>query len=290
MLPPFIVKKYFGEGTKSPFIARLFSGILMLRDNFLLFGTDERQKQIRRELFDKQYKPIFEAADATRDAAHRIIDLITNYEKEVRQDEVVKIKANQIIIIKTIDSSLGQLLDTLIDQSIVATKSGVQSILMDQLNLDIGFFFKGEKEFTKGITNLQKNNQLDLAFYLQEVRLNWHSNLQELRVNHEHRGWSLPEVEYIPIPPSSLQIILPKVDGIYIDDFAIRTTNRLLLFIENILAYAIQNNCAACPYYLVEIPSENRNPENPQRFKLLPRGLSVDIPWKLTYTETREFI
>jgi hypothetical protein len=287
---PFVqVKKVSDEGSSSHFVARLFMGMLEFRNQLFLLGAEGPQLETMRGNFDKQYTPIYEALQAIRDAAIKVRDLVYFHLHAIKIGKAIKIGSNQYDILEVIDVPLSEAIDQLIDQSIIATKSGLQTMLKDQLNLEIGFFFQQEKEFKKGIENLQALGETDLAQYLQNIRDYWHSQLQELRVQHEHKGWSLKRLNYRLSGPQSVIVDLPIVLDMPVNEFAIKTANRILLFVENMMVYAMQRHCQF-PIFVAEIPKESRDFRNPQRFRLAPRGLDPSQPWVITYREDMDFI
>ncbi|MDP1715752.1 MAG: hypothetical protein Q8L41_13505, partial [Anaerolineales bacterium] len=149
------VKKISDEGTNSPFIARFFGGIFDLRNQlFLLEVSPEKQESVRNH-FDNKYKKLLEAAQAVRDAALEIKTLTSAHVDAISSGEIVRFGVVQYDILKTIDTPLGQSVDKLIDQSIVATKTCLQSILRDPLALEIGFFFQKDSKFIAQIAKLR---------------------------------------------------------------------------------------------------------------------------------------
>ena len=284
------IKKISDEGTSSPFIARIFFGLLSFRDQLYLncFEGDERYKN--QNYFDKQFNPMYEAARATRDAAIKINSLMSSHFEKIQSGKAIKFRENQYEILETIDSDLSQLVDQFIDQSIVATKSGLQNILRDPLGLDIGFFFKQDKAFLDGVSKLIALGEEDLANYLEEVRQEWHSDLQDLRSKHEHKGWTLGSIKYHLDERKGMLLVLPDLCGLPVDSFVLRTTNQILQFIENMMVYALQRFSSMLPIYIVEVPKNNQNPENPIRFRLAPKGLDTSLPWRIHYSEDMDFV
>lgn len=273
----------------SPFIARIFMGLLKFRDQLFLLGIPDDERGIVQNHFDRMFQPMLDASQAVKDATLEIKYFVDAHLEEIRRGTTVTFQSGQYEILRTIDSKLSQAADKLLDQSIVATKTGLQSILIDPLGLDIGFFFKKDAAFHAGISNLNSAGEADLATYLEQVRNGWHAALQDLRVQHEHQGWSLPRVQYSLTAPSQVTAILPFVLGSPVDEFARQTANRVLLFVENMMVYALQRQCKH-PIFVVEIPYQLREPANPQRFRLAPRGLDLSPPWRITYRDDMEFI
>jgi hypothetical protein len=277
------------EGSSSPFIARLFMTMLEFRDNLFLSDIEGDARVIMQDYFDRKFKPMFEAAEAVRDASHKINQLIEAHKKKIEDGTIVKITHEKIEINESIDKPLSQLIDQLLDQSIVATKTGLQQILTDLLRLDIGFFFQTEKQFEVGVSRLNDLGENLLSQYLTDVRNNWHKDIQELRVRHEHEGWSLSSIEYQTVEASRVEMVLPKIEGLDVNEFARKTSNRVLLFIENMMVYALQRVNGDAPIYVIEIPKECRDPKYARKFELGAMGLSTSPPWFIMYQDEFEF-
>jgi hypothetical protein len=290
MSQQFQVIRVSNEGSSSPFIARLFITMMEFRDQLFLLDVEEPQKHILKSHFDEQYRPMYEAALAARDAAIKVKELIGSHLVDIENGKLVRYGPNQFAILDSINIPLSQAVDQLIDQSFIATKVGLQSILRDPLQLDICFFFKDDKFFEKGISDLFVSGESDLAKYLKIVRKNWHSKLRDLRVDHEHKGWSLGNIEYRLIEQNKIEVILPKVLDMNVNEFAQKTTNRVLLFIENMMIFALQRYCNRFPIYVVEIPKEFRDPKKPLRFSLAAKGLDNSPPWVISYLEEMDFV
>lgn len=288
-MSPVQLVKVSDEGSGSPFMARIFMGLLEFRDQRFLMGLGDSEHGSRQDHFDRMFQPMLDAAQATRDAALEIKVLIDAHLKEITDGTAVRFRPGQYEILRTIDSKLSQTVDKLIDQSIVATKTGLQSNLKDPLRLDIGFFFQRDAAFSAGISDLRTAGESDLATYLEEVRDGWHSALQDLRTQHEHEGWSLPRVQYSLTAPSQVSVSLPEVLGSPVDRFARETANRVLLFVENMMVYSLE--CQSNhPIFVVEIPGAQRDPVNPQRFRLAPRGLDSSPQWRIDFRDDMDFV
>ena len=104
MPPPFQVKKVSNEGTSSPFVARIFLGLLTLRDQLYLIDAREEKERVRkRDYFDKQLTPMLEASQASRDAAIEIVNLIDSHIAKIKNGAAVKFQENQYTILDNID-------------------------------------------------------------------------------------------------------------------------------------------------------------------------------------------
>lgn len=290
MTSSFYFKKVLDEGTASPFIARLLLGLWELRDTLLLMGLDDKELSDARKKFDRKFKPMYEAAQATRDGAREVLWLVNAHKINLASGKAVKIHDNSYEILETIDIPLGQAVDKLITQGIIAIKTGLQILLSDTFELNIGFMFQKSANFNRGIWEIRATGENDFAEYLIKVREIWLSDLLELRNKHEHHGWTLGDIQYNLISGSSIVIALPKVLNLPVDQFARYTANRIILFIENSMVYAFQNKSKRLPINIVETYPEAREPTNPQRFRLTPRGLDPSPPWKINYQDSLDFI
>ena len=284
------LKKVSGEGTSSPFTARLFSGMLELRNLLVLSNTNPLNYPITREEFDKLYNPIFLAMQATKDAAQRILEIIESHKTGISTGRLVKFQKDAFAILETVDNRLGQELGKLLDNGIIAAKDQIQHFLKQLFNIDISFLYhQKEIGYKNGITALRSKGEGLYAEYLEQVRGAWLKEFQDLRNKREHEGWTLRPVEYIYFPPVDIQAIFPNVLGDPIDVFARRSANRVLLFVENVIAYGFQLS-GRLPVYLVEIPIDQRDPGNCRRFQAMPKMPGFGEIWRISYQDEFDFI
>lgn len=289
MSPPFSVIKVSDEGSSSPFIARIFFGMLKFRDQLYLPTIRDADQSAAKHHFDRRFKPMLEAAQGARDAAVEINRLVSSHLNGVFSGQVVRIRENQYDILSIIDNPLSQAVDKLIDQSVVAIKTGLQALLRDPLGLEIGFLFSKDVPFQAGIDELRATGETRFAEYLERARESWLEPILQLRADHEHHGWSLASVQYQLASPSSVEVAMPKVLGLPVQKFARLSANRVLLFIEDTVVYAMQRRCRY-PIDIVEIPTIARDPSDPQRFQLAPRGLDPSPAWAITYSDDQDFV
>lgn len=283
------------EGTSSPFFARLFLGILEFRDQLFLAGIPLEEQGGLRKRFDQKFKSMFRAASAMRDASREIMNMVITHQDAIQSGRAVRIHPGHFEILETIDTRLNQSVAELLDQSIVATKTGLQSILRDLFGVNIGFMFQQDSKFNAGIKALYTADEIELAQYLEAVRLNWHSALQNIRDQHQHEGWVLKSVTYHRDGPSRIVLNLPQILNLPVDLFARVTANRVSLFIEKMMVLIMYRSCQTrhqyqLPFFIVEIPREQRDPSNVQRFRLAPRGLDFSTPWIISYKEEMDFV
>lgn len=151
------------EGSSSPFMARIFIGLYGLRDDALMLFTPGAEQEVVRTKFDEGVQPLVLAAEAARDAALEIVDLIAEHVGDVNSGNALDVIGEQINITRTVDRQLGQSVDKLLHQSIVATKTCLQRLLKDPLGVDIGFLFATESAFEHGISQLEASGDSELA-------------------------------------------------------------------------------------------------------------------------------
>jgi len=280
--------KVSDEGTSSPFIARIFMGMLVLRDQLYLMNIDSDSQNNARDKFDKQFNPMFEAAQATRDAGKNLIGNFNDYFSSIKSGDSVKIENGQIQVIRTIDTELIQDVNKTIDQSVIAIKSALQKILKKMFAIDIGFLFQKEDIFNDGIKTLRDKSEEPLAEYLIAVRSNWLWELLTLRNAIEHEGWVLDRIEYY-FGQNRIAVKIPEINGVPVNIYVSQTVNRVLLFIENMMVFGMQQ-FPRYPLFVTEIPKEQRNPKSPERFRLSTFGLEEVIPWSIRYSEESDFL
>jgi hypothetical protein len=288
--PIHVVKKVSNEGSSSPFVARIFINMLEFRNTFINSYPIDRKPIETTDNFNKAINPMYEAAQATRDGGREVLGLLNRHKINLASGRAVRILKNQYDILETIDTPLGQSVDKVITQGIIAIKTGLQRLLLDVFDIDIGFIFQKPKKFNDGIEKLKATSKNDLAEYLVTVRNEWLSDLLELRNQQEHSGWTLTGIKYSLVDGTTVNIELPTVLGVSVEDFARLIPNRILLFIENSLIYAFQEISKNRPINIVEIPHESRDISMPKRFRLTPRGLDPSKPWKITYSDDLDFI
>lgn len=289
MQPPIQLVKVSDEGSRSPFIARIFFGLIHFRDQLHLLGVPDSDLAQSTRAFDTAFNPLLEAAQATRDAAREVLNMVSGHVQSVTSGEAVRFRANQYEILKNINAPLSQAIDKLVDQSIVATKGSLQPFLRDILMLDISFFFQKEAAFAQGSAALRTRGETALSTYLEAARSTWHADLQDLRSKHEHERWTLPGLQYTLVGNQQVAVGIPLILGHSVHEYARVTANRVLRFIEDIVLYAMIRK-TPFPLFLVEIPPDRRDPSNPERFRLAPRGLDPSPPWEIYYGEAADFV
>lgn len=270
-------QKLFGqhfsdEGASSPYMARLFIGILQLRDSG--FNEISNKKD-----FDDLYHPILMKFIHLRESYNDLCTLFSSHAEKVSNGSVVTITNNSIKLRENISRKYRKEFENFICESERILKQGMQKLLM-LFRLNIGFLYQQENSFTKGIDNLKASDSL-LADYIMEVR-KWSEPLIKTRIDIEHKLWQLPDITYKP-NGDSLQASEPEVLGEPFSEYGKFIIDKIASFIEEVLVHSFQKYLPS-GISIVEIPKNERAQEMPMRFRV---GLidNKTHGWLLKYSE-----
>ena len=267
--PSWIVSKMSDEGSSSPFMARLFMGVITIRDRVFL----ERKC---RESFDKPYENALTALSDARSTAKEIDRLLKEHKQKVSSGEAARL-VGKTIHVDGIDKELRKNVADFATSAGRSLKTGMQS-LAKALNLDIGFLFKEQSQFEKGVARLSVSHP-ELADYLQAARA-WTEKLSLLRNRIEHEGWRLARAGYRE-DRGKIEMVEPEVEGTIVSEFTRDTLDRLCCFVEEVTIYGLRTKMDPM-ISVAEIPLAERDPNAPERFRpaLAVGGTPL---WKLTY-------
>ncbi len=268
----FVVQKFADEGSSSPFMARLFLGILQLRDAVF------PQQDPSREQFDKAYEFVVMTLLNTRTSAQNIARMISEHKQKVADGTIARLRGYNIEVDENINKELRKEVETFLNSAVRVLKQGMQDIAK-VLGCDIGFLFRKHSAFENGTATLQKKDVL-LAAYLIETR-KWSERLIVSGRNAlEHTEWMLPQVKYSSTP-GGIRAEEPQIDGQYVGDFVSFMLDRLSCFVEEVAAHCLQQRLPA-GLSVTEIRLADRYPQMPLRFRLALAEGGTKI-WSLTY-------
>jgi hypothetical protein len=185
-----------------------------------------------------------------------------------------------VAISESIETQLRDLVSTFLNAGVRALK-GMQPLL-EKFQIPIGCLFMKETNFQKGLENLRGNGQARVADYLSAVRTSWSEQFMERRNALEHQGWCPSPAAY-RINGKCIAMIEPEIDGIFVSEYAIRMSNRIIGFVEDLIAYAFSTKLPA-PVILIEELATERDPERPTRFQVSLAG-NDRTPWFLQYND-----
>jgi hypothetical protein len=266
-----IVQKLADEGSASPFMARLFMGLMRLRDAVY-------SDPVARESFDEAFDFVPTSLLTARTTAKEISELWAGHARKVADWEVVRRQGVAIHIDENIDKELRKQVEHFLNSAARVIKQGMQG-LTAQLGVDIGFMFKKQSTFERGIAALKATDPL-LADYLEKSRQTWSERLIRSRIDLEHNNWSLPSVKY-DTSGANIVAVEPLVAGLPVTEFVQAMLDRVCCFVEDVTAHCIQQKMAA-PITITEIPLAKRRSEAPERFQLT-LAVGGQPRWNISY-------
>jgi len=270
-----LVQKLADEGASSPFMARLFMGILRMRD---VAYPDPA----KRDAFDKTYEAVSATLVSARDTAKEIETLWLAHAARVTSGVGVRRTAHILDIGDGIDRDLRRLTENFLVAAARALKHSLQQ-LAGELGVNLGFWFQQQPAFEKGVAALALNDPT-LAAYLQAARAAWSETLVLRRNSIEHDGWCLPKTTYRD-EAGVVTPIEPDIDGVPFRAFVSSMLDRLSCAIEEITVHLLS---ARMPPQIGvhEIAIDDRPAEAPERFRITPLVGGEQL-WELRYSAAR---
>lgn len=270
----FVIQKLADEGTSSPFMARIFLGVLRLRDAVFSDPTT-------RENFDKLYDYMSSALMNARTASQKIAHLWEDHARKVAAGEIVRFEGRNIHIAENIDKELRTEVENFLNATTRGLKTGMQNI-GNELEVNIGFLFKQKDAFERGVAALEKTDP-NLAEYLRQTRT-WSEPLMKSRIDLEHGTWVLPRVSYTP-EGSAVRTGEPHVADMPVTEFVKFSFDRLCCFVEEFTAHCLQRRMPD-GVTIMETSIAQRSAEAPERFRVTvaARGFPA---WRIAYHASR---
>jgi hypothetical protein len=274
---PYLLTREFDEGTNSPFIARMFNGILEIR-NLIDMSNDEIpiNKQISKEFFDSLYDPIFQSLRISLISAREIDKLCNFYTDVNNRDQIVTFRNSVVEFDKTKNIQIQKEFSSIIENSSIAIKNHLQALLKEVFDLNIGCLFQSEDNFNQGIATLAEYKLFVLARYLKSIRFWTHHLIEEIWNGSKHKKWKLDSVGLKLETNSGHKIILPEINNTPVNIFSNQLVNRCCLVVENLIVYGVLYN-RSIPINVVEIPKMDRYVYLNKRFKVIPKIPGVNI-------------
>jgi len=266
----FVVQQVANEGSSSPFMARLFIGILHLRDVVFAAGAD-------RHKFDKAYETVLTNLINARTSSQEIERVIGEHFRRVSDGTIARIRGNAIQVDESISAPLGKEVDAFLNCAVRALKGGMQGVVR-LCRIDMGFLFQKTPAFEKGMSALTTKDP-QLAAYLRQART-WSERLLDSRNAVEHYGWTLPQVRYSE-QSGRIRVEEPHVSNQPVSEFVAFMFDRLSCFIEDVAAHCLQG-CIPASISIAEIPLPERNAETPERFRLTLSYGGMPV-WRIAY-------
>jgi hypothetical protein len=265
-----VFQKLADEGSKSLFMARVFIGIMRLRD--AVFPDPEK-----RQKFDELYEFVTSSLLSARTAAQEITQLWENHVREIASGDIARIEGEAIFIGKSIDKELRKQAESFLNAAVRTLKQGMQS-LAAELHVDISFLFKKQGAFDAGAAALESGDPL-LAKYMRQTR-NWSEHLMRSRNAVEHEGWLLPRVTY-SLTGGAIKVHQPSLSNQHVSEFIRFTFDRLICFVEELSAHCLQRQMPP-GITVTEVPLAQRLAEAPERFRLTLANGGMPV-WQIAF-------
>ena len=268
-----VIQKFADEGSTSPYMARLFMGIMRFRDIVYM-------EPAKREQFDKRYELVNSSLMNARATAKEIVDRWEEHTRKCASGEVVKQQGQNVTIEVNVDKELRRDVETFLNGAVRTLKMGMQE-LATELKVNIGFLFKKQNAFDTGIAALLPSDSL-LADYLIQTRA-WSERLVGARNAIEHEGWALPRVKY-DIGATGVTVTEPEISGQSMTEFVKAMLDRMCCFVEEVTVHCLQGQTSP-EITITEIPFSKRLTEAPERFMITLRN-GGRTPWRIAYHTT----
>lgn len=268
--PNWTVQKIADEGTATPFIVRLFMGMVRLRDAAYT-------EPVTRDEFDKRFDVVSSSLMNARATVKEIKTLWETHSRKINSGEIARMSGTIVQVDESIDKEFKREVETFLNAAVRALKQGMQN-LANEMQLNIGFLFKQQAAFEAGIATLQLKDPL-LAEYLRQTRM-WSERLIQSRNDVEHNGWKLPRVGYKDTG-SGVAATEPLISGQPVTDFVDFMLDRLCCFVEEFTAHCLQR-LLPTGITVTEIPLARRVVAAPERFALT-LGAGGLLPWQIAY-------
>jgi hypothetical protein len=248
--------------------------LLRIRENVL---TDAK----RRDDFDRRFESALSSLMTARKTSKSLLETWTSHSERVASGEAARLEGRDIRVLESINKQLSDEFESFLNAATRAIKTGVQGLYMF-LGVNIGFLFKKQSAFEKGIERLRRTDA-PLADYLVEVR-RWTERLVFLRNNMEHEIWQFPKVVY-SASNGSVRVAEPELSGDRVTVLVEFLLDRILCFFEEMITHILQRHLPVGST-ITELARNSRAPEAPERFRItLDRG--GEPPWKITYHTSR---
>jgi hypothetical protein len=267
-----ILQKIGDEGTSSPFISRIYYGQMNL--------TQALPVDVREE-FLRAHKTLMTAVMEIRDASTDIERAWREYSQRINDGSIIERRNGHIHIVENIDRRLGRLVSDFLTGATRSLKDRMQQVTRC-LGLNIGCLYQDQAKFEKGLSELQRTDA-SLASYLRQARV-WSNILVRTRNDLDHGDWELPRADIDEVS-GRVVVAEPSIEGKPVTRWVADMTDRILCFVEDIIAHGIQKKMPQ-NLTLTEVPIGEREQELSLRFQYTI-AYGGQPAWEIRYHVTR---
>jgi hypothetical protein len=263
-----IIRKYSDKSLSDPFLSRMLWQVARIRDQVLPLAE--------REKFSKAYHPIFTNLGACRDAKDEICDLWNGYVDLLQRGENVRFEDRTIHVDEIIDKKLNRL----VGEFYIRGRAALDNFekLQEFMGFNLTRFLKGDEDFNKARDNFLERKSGEEREWFTKVldliksdRVSWLTEFVKLRNLIVHHGWELPQIQLVPVQAGSkvaLEPLHPEINGKRLDQTINSHWIGLVHFCEDMAVSVALHRYIRYPMYLVVIPEQNRNPDDPFRYMI----------------------
>jgi hypothetical protein len=266
--PPFEVRQIGMEGTGEPFIARVFLGLIDMARNIL--------SQQDKNAFDERFASALSPALELRSALVSIRKLIAGHKEALQKGTIVRKAQADPLLSERIDNPLRSHTVHFLEMAGAIIKNLPSAMKFFVINID--YMADREQRFAKGCERSEPKHP-ELVAYLRKLRphlLDVDEQFRKMRVE----GWNLSNVKYA-FSNGVVSMVEPLIGSQPVSEYVERVFSILALAIEDVVMYGFQKTSTG-PLVIAEIPREQRDPTNAQRFR---RALRDSEPmWQLKWT------
>jgi hypothetical protein len=268
-IPPLFESRQIGmEGTGEPFIARIFLGLIDMASS-ILSPQDK-------SAFDERFTGTLNPALELRRSLVSIRKLISDHEGALQKGTIVRQAQVDPVLSERIDNPLRSYTVQFLEMASTIIKN-LPSV-MKFFAISIEYMTESEHRFAKGCERYEARFP-QLIPYLRKLRpslLDIDEQFRKMRVE----GWNLSNVKYA-FSNGVVTMVEPLIGGEPVSIYTERIFSTVALVIEEVVMYGFQSRLMGS-MAIAEIPREQRNPINAQRFKRTLRD--TEPSWQLKWT------
>jgi hypothetical protein len=266
--PPFEVRQIGMEGTSEPFIARVFLGLMDMERN--IFSQQDKNA------FDERFTGTISPALKLRSALVSIRKLIAGHKEALQKGTIVRKAQADPLLSERIDSPLRSHTVHFLEMAGAIIKNLPAAMKFFMINID--YMADREQRFAKGCERNEAKHP-GLVAYLRKLRPSL-LDIDERFIKMRVEGWNLSNIKY-RFSDGVVSMVEPLIGAEPVGEYVERVFSILALAIEEVTMYGFQRSLTG-PIAIAEIPLEQRNPINAQRFR---RTLRDSEPtWQLKWT------
>jgi len=266
--PPFEIREMGMEGTGEPFIARVFLGLVEMATN--IFSQQDKNA------FDERFMGLLNPALELRKDLVNIRKLLASHKEALQTGTIVRKAQADPLLSERIDNPLRSHTVHFLEMAGAIINNLPSAMKFFVINVD--YMADREQRFAKGCERYE-GKYPELVAYLRKLRpflLDIDEQFRKMRVG----GWNLSNVKYT-FSNGVVSMVEPLIEGEPVSEYVERVFSILALAIEEVIMYGFQRSLMDA-IAIVEIPLEQRNPDNAQRFR---RTLRDSEPtWQLKWT------